>query len=217
MLTLFNCDFHSELGFREQSLGFVAGEVGLTDLGDDLLGGFLGDFGDGELEDVALGDGGVKAGACMKIHQLADDGETQVGQENFGRDELWFKYHETGGADVFVLLRSNDGTEAADGADGGGDDVALMNLLAGTAGGFIGERGFAAGGPVTAQAADFDVAEAIGLVLAGIKSLVSGRGDIVDGQAVCAEFGEQLGDSGREVFGIEAGSFEGFRGSTSVG
>ncbi|MFZ2280759.1 MAG: hypothetical protein WAW39_23370 [Prosthecobacter sp.] len=78
-----------------------------------------------------------------------------------------------------------------------------MNFLASTAGGLIGERGLTAGGAVAAQAADLDVTEAVGLVLAGIKRLMPGWGYIVDGEAVGAEFGKQLGDSWRIVFGIE--------------
>jgi hypothetical protein len=81
---------------------------------------------------------------------------------------------------VLVLVGGNDRAEAADGADGGGDDVALVNLLAGAAGGFIGGREFAGGGAVTAQATDFDVVEGIGSVLAGIKGVMTRWGDIVD-------------------------------------
>ena len=173
----------------------MAGVVGLADLGDDGLGGFLGDFGDGELEKVAFGDGGVEAGTGVQVHQLADDGQAQVGEKDFGGDGLRLQHDEAGGADVLVLVRGDDGAESADGTDGGGDDVALVNLLAGTAGGFIGGRGFAGGGTVAAQAADLDVVEAVGLVLSGIKGVVTSWSDILNGQAVGAEFGEQHGHS----------------------
>ncbi len=40
----------------------------MADLSDDFLGGLLGDFGN-----VALGDGSVKAGAGVEVHQFAED------------------------------------------------------------------------------------------------------------------------------------------------
>ena len=58
--------------------------MGLADLGDDLLRGCGVDLRDGKLEEVAFGDGGVEAGAGVEVHQLADDGQAQVGEEDFG-------------------------------------------------------------------------------------------------------------------------------------
>jgi hypothetical protein len=78
-LLLLNRHFHCVFGFGEKGLGFLAGCVGLADLGDDELGGFVGDPGNGEFEEVALGDGGVETGAGVEIHQFADDGQAQVG------------------------------------------------------------------------------------------------------------------------------------------
>ena len=137
--------------------------MGLADLCDDFLGGLLGDIGDGELEDVALGDGGLEAGAGVEIHQLAGDGQAQVGEQDFGGDGGWIKHDEVVGADVLVLVGSNDRAEAADGADGGGDDVALVNLLGGSAGGFSQRNDFACSGAVAAQAADLNAVEGVGI------------------------------------------------------
>ena len=39
-----------------------------------------------KLQDVALGDGGIKAGAGVQVHELADCRKAEVGEEDFGRD-----------------------------------------------------------------------------------------------------------------------------------
>lgn len=72
LLTLLNRHFNGAFGFREEGLGFLAGLVGLADLGDDLLGGLLGNLGDGELEEVALGDGRVEAPLVCRSISSAD-------------------------------------------------------------------------------------------------------------------------------------------------
>ena len=61
----------------------MAGRMGLADLGDDLRRGLIGDARDGQLEQVAFGNRRVKAGAGMKVHQFADDGQAEVGYEDF--------------------------------------------------------------------------------------------------------------------------------------
>ena len=201
-LIFFNRYLDGLLGFFQQRVGFAAGGAGGGDLLFHLLDRRVVGQEEGQAHQVGGGDGGIHRGGGVQIHQLADDRQAQIREQQFARNSLGRQDGEAGGADVLRLFRLNQSRQAADGADGGGDDIAGLDNPRRAAGRFLAGDDMAGGRAVRREVANLDVVKRQG----GLRRehVFAQAGDIAQRFTLTPQQRKQALVTRAEILGVKA-------------